>query len=149
MQLEFSLAAVWAGHEAVQHIPRVADQIVCLLRPGHAAHEHVAVDDVGLDGLMRGDPSDRSVPSIATRLAASRAMPSRTISGAPRCRSRQPAMLADEVTSVTVQPARMRVPAACPARRRREGWAQSRHGRRCHQAAAGPPSSGQLALAGR
>lgn len=58
-------------------------------------------------GLMRGDPSGRSVPSIATRAAASRAVPSRAISGAPRSRSRQPAVLADEITSATVQSARV------------------------------------------
>ena len=34
-------------------------------------------------GLMRGDPSERNVPSNATRAAFRRAIPSRAISGAP------------------------------------------------------------------
>jgi hypothetical protein len=121
MQLEFALAVVWAGYDAVQHIPRVAEQIVCLLRPGHGAHEHVNVDDVGLDGANPG----RSIRS-------QRAQHRHPLGGQP-CHAqpgdlgRAPfqvapaAMLADEVTTVTVQPAKVRVPAARPARRRRGG----------------------------
>jgi len=54
VQLEFALAVVWAGHDAVQHIPRVAEQVVGLLRPCHGTHKHVAVHEMRLDRADAG-----------------------------------------------------------------------------------------------
>ena len=55
-------------------------------------------------GLMRGDPSRRSVPSIATRAEFSRAIPSRAISGAASSISRQLATAGAPVTVTTLSP---------------------------------------------
>jgi hypothetical protein len=56
----------------------------------------------GSTGLIRGDPSGRTVPSIATGTSASLAAPRRAISGAPCSRSRQHAKSAAPVTAATV-----------------------------------------------
>lgn len=92
----------------------------------------------GSMGLMRGDPSDRSVPSIATRVAVSRAIPSPAITGAPCSSSCQPAMPADEVTPVKVQPAKVRVPAGIVSERGRylgmDSYVNRRSARKSHSA---------------
>ena len=66
-------------------------------------------------GLMRGDPSRRSVPSSATRAAFSRAMPSRASSGAPCSTSHQLATAGASATSATLPwPARRLTRASRP-----------------------------------
>jgi hypothetical protein len=94
----------YVGYHAVEHVPGVAGQIVCLLRPCHGAHEHVAGDDVGLDGADAGEPSEPSVSSMATRAVAGRAMPSLASSGALRSRSRQREMLAGHSGNASTRP---------------------------------------------
>ena len=51
--------------------------------PSHGTHQQAAVDELGSAGPLRGEPSQRKVPSIATRAAFKRAAPSLAISGAP------------------------------------------------------------------
>lgn len=55
---------------AVQHIPRVWSQVGCFLRPGHAPTSSRPAAKYGSTRLMRGDPSERNVPSNATRAAS-------------------------------------------------------------------------------
>ena len=137
VQLELSLAAVGVGHGAVQRVPRVSPQVVCLPRPHHGADEQWPSAMHGSTGLMRGDESPRNVPSSATRGELKRAMPSRAISGAPSSRSRQPGLLLAPVTSATLQPGRLqglgRTASAVPP------VAQDQGAGRNHGETAGPP----------
>jgi hypothetical protein len=102
VQLEFTLAGVWAGHRAVQHTARITAQVGGFPGPGNGADKQLAAREAGLDRADPSEPSGRTVPSIATGTAASPAMPRRAISGAPCSRSRQHAKSAAPVTAATV-----------------------------------------------
>ena len=87
---------------AVQHVPRIPAQVAGLRRPRHGTDEQLAPARHGSMGLMRGDPSRRSVPSSARRADVSRIMPSRAISGAPSSTSCQLSSAGAPVTSATL-----------------------------------------------
>jgi hypothetical protein len=104
VQREFTFARVGAGHHDVQHRARTTVQAGGFLDQARPPINSCPPTRQGWTGLIRGNPSGRTVPSIATGTAASRAIPKRAISGAPCSRSRQPANFAGRVTAVTVPP---------------------------------------------
>src|SRR6266700_6163587 len=102
VQLEFPFAAVRAGHSAGSTYRGSRRMSAAFADHVMAPTSRRPFTRYGSTGLMRGDPSRRSVPSIATRAALNRAAPSRAISGAPVSTSRQSSMPAAPAMSVTL-----------------------------------------------
>src|SRR5262249_47180014 len=54
VKLQLALAAVRAGHNAVQHVPRVLAEVMCFSRPRHGADEELAAHDERFHGADSG-----------------------------------------------------------------------------------------------